>query len=129
MSDRTDSLVQALFNKPSLQDCSLQQVDYLAHQYPYFNTAQMLLLQKAGKNSEVFTKQLQRTALHFSNPLHLHYWLQPELIETEIPGPELFEKPIPEVETLPEKEEPVPEELATQYVTDQTEPVTNTPED
>src|SRR4051794_20046571 len=95
MSDRIDALAQALFNKPSLQECSLQQVDYLAHQYPYFSTAQLLLLQKTESASEGYTTQLQRTALHLSNPLQLQYWLYPELFEAELPDAELFQTPIP----------------------------------
>ena len=98
MSDRTDALAQVLFNKSSLQECSLQQVDYLAHQYPYFSTAQLLLLQKTEPGSEAYTRQLQRTALHFSNPLQLQAWLQPALFETEIPEAELFQNPIPDQE-------------------------------
>jgi hypothetical protein len=69
MRDRIDHIVQALFDKSSLQDCSLQQVDYLAHQYPYFSTAQLLLLKKTEKGSEVRARQLQRAALHFLQPL------------------------------------------------------------
>src|SRR5215217_9060253 len=104
MSDRTDALAQALFNKPSLQECSLQQVDYLAHQYPYFSTAQLLLLQKTEPGSEAYTTRLQQTALHFSNPLQLQYWLQPSRFDTEMPEAELFQNPIsaPIEETEPE---------------------------
>jgi len=103
MSDRTDALVQALFNKPSLQACSLQQVDYLAHQYPYFTTAQLFLLQKAEPASEVYINQQQRVALHFSNPLQLQYCLEPTAFESELPKAELFQNPIAE-ETAPQTE-------------------------
>jgi len=106
MSDRTDALAQVLFNKPTLQECSLQQVDYLAHQYPYFSTAQLLLLQKTEPGSEAYTTRLQQTALHFSNPLQLQYWLQPSRFDTEMPEAELFQNPIsaPIEETEPEVE-------------------------
>src|SRR4051812_5324224 len=121
MSDRTDTLVQVLFNKSSLQECSLQQVDYLAHQYPYFSTAQLLFLQKTEPGSEAYTKQLQRTALHFSNPLQLQSWLQPALFETEMPDAELFQNPIPaqeeaatvESDEITEAEDQPVEELIT----------------
>ena len=94
--------MQALYDKPSLQDCSLQQVDYLAHQYPYFSTAQLLLLKKTDSGSEAHAKQLQRAALHFCSPLQFVHWLQPEQFGTEIPEAELFQNPIPEV--APESE-------------------------
>jgi hypothetical protein len=97
MRDRTDHIVQALYDKPSLQDCSLQQVDYLAHQYPYFSTAQLLLLKKTDSGSEAQAKQLQRTALHFCSPLQFLHWLQPEQFDTELPEVELFQNPMPEV--------------------------------
>ena len=97
MRDRTDHIVQALYDKPSLQDCSLQQVDYLAHQYPYFSTAQLLLLKKTDSGSEAQAKQLQRTALHFCSPLQFVHWLQPEQFGTEIPEAELFQNTMPEV--------------------------------
>lgn len=102
MTDSTGLLAQALFEKPTLQACSLQQVDYLAHQYPYFSTAQLLLLQKAELNAEAYAQQLQRTALYFSTPLQLHYLLQPALFETALPQAKLFQNPIPKKTVLPE---------------------------
>jgi len=98
----TDALAEALFKKPTLQDCSLQQVDYLAHQYPYFSTAQLLLLQKSEADADAHPKQLQRTALHFSNPFQLHFLLQPDLLNTTEPQPQLFQTPIPAEPETPE---------------------------
>src|SRR6476646_2379247 len=104
MSDRTDTLAQVLFNKPSLQECSLQQVEYLAHQYPYFSTAQLLLLQKTEPSSVAYTQQLQRTALYFSNPLPLQIWLESDALTATQRETELFQNPISEpIELAPEK--------------------------
>jgi hypothetical protein len=111
MRDRTDHIVQALFDKPSLQDCTLQQVDYLAHQYPYFSTAQLLLLKKAESGSEAHAKQLQRAALHFCSPLQFVHWLQPEQFETEMPEAELFQNPMPGPDTASEPEPVVADEI------------------
>lgn len=104
-----DALAQVLFNQPSLEDCSLQQVDYLAHQYPYFSTAQLLLLQKAERDSEVYNYQLQRTALQFSNPLQLQYALHPSLFDTEMPKQELFQNPISTETDVKAPQDEVPE--------------------
>jgi hypothetical protein len=65
-------------------------VDYLAHQYPYFSAAQLLLLQKKGFDGD----QLQRTALHTAHPLQLHYWLKPAAFETTLPGTQVLPIPI-----------------------------------
>jgi hypothetical protein len=111
MRDRTDHIVQALFDKPSLQDCSLQQVDYLAHQYPYFSTAQLLLLKKTEIGSEAHAQQLQRTALHFCSPLQFVHWLQPEQFETEMPEVELFQNPMPVPDMAGEPEPTVRDDI------------------
>lgn len=127
MSSRMDALAQVLFNKPSLEACSLQQVDYLAHQYPYFSTAQLLLLQKAEPGSEVYNYQLQRTALQFSNPLQLHHALHPALFETDAPEQELFQTPML-VETAGEAlQEAVLEEVNTTNLESELETVAATP--
>jgi hypothetical protein len=110
MSDRTDAIVQALFNKPSLQECSRQQVDSLAQRHPYFCTAQLLLLQKTEREGEAQAAQLQRAALYFSNPLQLAYWLHPDVFETEMPETELFQKPMPEAESAGAVESEAPEQ-------------------
>jgi hypothetical protein len=106
MTDRSDALVQALFQKPTLQACSLQQVDYLAHQYPYFSVAQILLLQKTEPGSEAYSRQLHQVALHVSQPLRLQYWLQPDAFETESTQTQLFQNPIPDEIGLEPVEQP-----------------------
>jgi hypothetical protein len=111
MRDRIDHIVQALFDKSSLQDCSLQQVDYLAHQYPYFSTAQLLLLKKTEKGSEVRARQLQRAALHFCSPLQFVHWLQPEQFDTELPDAELSQNSMRVHDTENEPEIVVPDEI------------------
>lgn len=119
MSDRTDALVQAVLDKPALQDCSLQQLEYLAHQYPYYNPAQLLLLQKTQADTEAYARQLQRTALHFSNPLQLQYWLQPAYFETALQESQLFQNPIP---AIPEEENATVDEYVAEESEVQTEP-------
>lgn len=89
MREQTDALARLLFNKPSVPDCSLEQVEYLAQQYPYFSVAQLLLLQKTETGAADYLKNSQRAALHFSNPLLLEPWLHEDSFETK-----LFQNPI-----------------------------------
>jgi hypothetical protein len=128
MTDRTDALAQTLFNKPALQDCSLQQVEYLAHQYPYFSTAQLLLLQKTPPRSEAYDLNQQRVALHFSNPLQLQAWMQPHFFETTLSQPEVFQNPIsPETEI--EESVEAPEQLTSKVESETPTSVADAPPD
>src|SRR5215218_9508962 len=106
MTDRTDARAQALFQKPMLQACSLQQVNYLAHQYPYFTAAQLLLLQKTEPDSEAYRQQLQQVALHTSNTLQLQFWLQADGFGLQHAQTQLFQNPIPEEVEVERDEQP-----------------------
>jgi hypothetical protein len=72
----TDKLVKAIFQKESLDDCSLEELQTLARQYSYFTPVQLLLAEKLNsENENSYKEQLQKLALHFSNPLWLDYLL------------------------------------------------------
>ena len=67
-----DQLATAVFQKKSFRDCSLDELESLSKDYPYF--APLSLLQTAklqDLNSLDFDKQLQHTSLYFPNPLML----------------------------------------------------------
>lgn len=97
MTDRTDAVVHALFQKPSLAECSLQQVAELAQLYPYFSAAQRLLVQKTNAGSEAPAAALQRAALQASHPWQVLQWLTPQAFETNLPAAQLFQNPIADV--------------------------------
>jgi hypothetical protein len=121
MTDRTDALAQAVFQKPSLQSCSLQQVDYLAHQYPYFTAAQLLLLQKTEPGSEDYRQLLHHVALHVSNPLQFQTWLQPDGFGLQHAQPQLFQTPIPDEVGIERNAEPETEAPEIADVPEETE--------
>lgn len=102
-----DPLVRSVLQKESLQDCSLEELELLAKQYPYFAPAQVLLAEKLRSGDELLYKeQLKRLSLYFNNPLWFDYLLNgykaglatsqerkyKEALET-IPRPEETEQP------------------------------------
>jgi hypothetical protein len=74
MSEKIHVLAQYLFNKPSLEECSLQEIRNLVHRYPYFAPAQFLLLEKLRQTDDpAYTTQLQRSILYYPDPLEFEY--------------------------------------------------------
>src|SRR6185369_7355107 len=77
MNDRTSTLVRAVLKKDSLNDCTIEELEKLAAEYPYFTPAQFLLVQKLKEtNSELYNEQIQKLSLHFHNPIWLEHLLQ-----------------------------------------------------
>ena len=76
MHEMLDQLVYSLFKKNSLQECSLDDLKTFAEQYPYYSAAQLLYTSRLKKlNGEDYQTQLQKTSLHFNNPLWLDHLL------------------------------------------------------
>ena len=76
MNPLIDQLVQSVLKKKSLEECTLQELQQLADQYPYFGVAQLLLAEKMGsEKSSGYKNQLQKASLFFQNPLWLNYFL------------------------------------------------------
>jgi hypothetical protein len=96
MHELINKLAFSLFRKSSLEQCSTEEIEHLAKQYPYFSSAQLLLAakQKQTDHSE-FEKQLISTSLYVNNPLWLDHLLngnptqekiviEEKIIETEV---------------------------------------------
>jgi len=76
MNEIANQLVQVLFKKNSLQECSRWELEILADKFPYFGIAQLLVSGKLKEeNTEAYEKQVQKTSLYFTNPLWLDYIL------------------------------------------------------
>ncbi len=74
--DTIATLVKSIFQKESLEDCSLEELQSAARQYSFFTPAQFLLAGKLKSADEnLYKEQLQKLSLHFSNPLWLDYLL------------------------------------------------------
>ena len=68
MSESFDQLLQQLFNAPQLRNLTVEELKNLTNQYPFFSTAQLLLLKKMDPQTEDFRQQKQKAALHVYNP-------------------------------------------------------------
>jgi hypothetical protein len=100
MHELINKLAFSLFRKSSLEQCSTEEIEHLAKQYPYFSSAQLLLAakQKQTDHSE-FEKQLISTSLHVNSPLWLDHLLKSKssqekiVIEEKIIETEVDEEP------------------------------------
>jgi hypothetical protein len=76
MHELINKLAFSLFKKNSLEECSPEEIENLAKQYPYFSSAQLLLAAKQKAiNHQDFENQLLLTSLHVNNPLWLNHLL------------------------------------------------------
>ena len=74
--DTVTALVRSIFQKESLDECSLEELQAMAHQYSYFTPVQFLLAEKLKTtNVDLYKEQVQKLSLHFNNPLWLDYLL------------------------------------------------------
>jgi hypothetical protein len=77
-----DNIVQHLFHQPSLHSVTVDELQHMTQEHPYFAAAHFLLLKKMQDTAHPsFTDQLHRTTLYFNNPLWLQFLLQPELTD------------------------------------------------
>jgi hypothetical protein len=76
-----DNIVQHLFHQPSLYSVTVDELENMAIQHPYFAAAHFLLLKKMQDTAHpAFTDQLHKTTIYFNNPLWLQFLLQPESV-------------------------------------------------
>jgi hypothetical protein len=76
-----DNIVQHLFHQPSLMSVTIDELERMALQHPYFAAAHFLLLKKMQDTDHPqFNNQLHKTTLYFNNPLWLQFLLQPEMV-------------------------------------------------
>src|SRR5689334_3819397 len=139
--DSIAALVQSIFQKESLDDCSLEELQAMARQYSYFTPVQFLLAEKLRTTDlNLYKEQVQKLSLHFNNPLWLDY-----LLNSYKTGEAIVAEPVEIHETLNDemvesKENNLPEgtvvldeqetpqpimEVATHESTDRVEPIMN----
>ena len=101
-----DQLATAVLQKKTFRDCSVQELESLSNDYPYFAPLSLL---KAAKLQDLksldFDKQLQHTSLYFPNPLLLDIILfgkgEGDVEKNEIENHEpVLEHSIPEEEEM-----------------------------
>ena len=100
MHELINKLAFSLFKKNSLEECSVEEIEDLAKQYPYFSSAQILLSAKQKQiNHQDFEKHLATASLHVNNPLWLNHLLSGKpikekiLVEEKIQAREVIEEP------------------------------------
>ena len=104
MTNRFDALTQQLFQK-SIADCSVEELENLANDYPYFAPAQYILLAKLkDADDNGYQAQLQKAILYYQDPITFDHFLNAEdydLDFTSLEVPEILpaEK---EMEIFPE---------------------------
>ena len=103
-----DNIVQHLFHQPSLQSVTVDELERMAIQHPYFAPAHFLLLKKMQDITHpAFNAQLHKTTLYFNNPLWLQFLLHPEAVHGfEVsPHPPFIEEEAAASESASESEE------------------------
>ena len=85
MSGKIHMLAHELFNKSSVEECTLDEVQELAKRFPYFIPAQFLLLQKLKlAGSPEYETQLQKAVLYYHDPLEFEYFISSDRFYTEV---------------------------------------------
>ncbi len=79
--------LEHVVGKNNIKDAGTAELRDLSEKYPYFAAAQFLLAKKyQSEDNPLFTTQVKKAALHFSNPLWLWYNLASvDVYEAEIP--------------------------------------------
>ena len=84
MHELINKLAFSLFKKNNLEECSVEEIEDLVKQYPYFSSAQILLTAKQKQTDhQDFEKHLATASLHVNNPLWLNHLLngKPFIVE------------------------------------------------
>jgi hypothetical protein len=117
MNDAFSRLVRSIFQKESLHDCSLEELQTMAREYPYFTPVQLLLAEKLKSiDDSQYKAQIGKLSLYFTNPLWLDYQINGYKTGTDLePQPETANS-IKEVTT--EEERPETEATYAQVVVD-----------
>jgi hypothetical protein len=74
MNPAVNELVRSVVEKNSLEECSIDELQHLVSQFPYFGPAQFLLAQKLKQqHSPLYTQQSQKAILYFQDHLWFDY--------------------------------------------------------
>jgi len=78
MDVQTGHVLQKLFSEGSLDNISVERLQQIVEEHPYFTFAQFLLARKLRDvSSSDFEAQSQKLALYFNEPIWLQTLLQP----------------------------------------------------
>lgn len=109
MHSRFDLLTQQLFQK-NISDCTVEELQRLTDQYPYFAPAQYALLKKLQQiESPDYGAQFQKTILYYHNPPLFEQFINEQSFAFDFAEPETAEEIVP-VSDDAKEEEPAKEE-------------------
>lgn len=113
MTGNTNHIIRQLFQADTLEKVSLQDLENITLEYPYFNAGHYLFCRKLKiENNYIPPEKTQRSALYFTNPFWMQWLLKNAQDEpqTEVVGPEVAFAPISlDVSNAPEnREDPLP---------------------
>lgn len=78
MANRFDVVTQQLFQK-NISDCSVEELQEIATEYPYFSPAQYALLSKLKESDyNAYQEQLQKAILYYHDPLVFDQFINEE---------------------------------------------------
>jgi hypothetical protein len=104
--------------KKSLRECSIEELEQLIEQYPYFGPAHLLLTKKLQEDhSPQYEPQVQNTSLYFQNRVWLHHLLNDNnstdavIEKNEVPAIAEEQKQTAEPIIIKAKEEPITEAI------------------
>ena len=119
--DAIATLLRSIFQKDSLHDCSVEELQSLTREYPYFMPVHFLLAHKLRSVDEsLYAEQIQKLSLHFSNPVWLDYLLngrgEASVNEPENKNETMDPPSHPTADTLPAPIEQIPGSQAEQFI-------------
>jgi tetratricopeptide (TPR) repeat protein len=89
MSDRFNLLSQQLLQK-GISDCSVEELQQLSQQYPFFAPAQFMLFKKLKEeNNPEYLQQYQKAALYHHNPLAFGFFINDQEYNTTFPSEQI----------------------------------------
>ena len=80
-------LSEQITNK-SFSDCSIEELQQLTADYPYFAPAHFLLLKKLDPASQAYREQYQKAILYFHDPLSFDYFINRSPSDFQVDFPE-----------------------------------------
>ena len=86
-----EATLRKLFNTPSINDLSVDQIEALSEKYPYFAPARYFAAYRLKQdNTADYERQFQKTLLYFQDPLWLEEQLQKLPVSPVVPQQKLL---------------------------------------
>jgi hypothetical protein len=120
MNFTVNEITNSIAGKPSLSECSVDELRQLASQYPFFGPAQFLFVKKLKEeDSWQLKEQIRKASLYFQNPLWLDHLLNATTaapVDAAIKEEEFIREPVTEPEPAAKMEAPVTHEKVVDHL-------------